>query len=129
MANAITAAGLTVCAAQAACTGIIGRCRLRPWGFPANVVDLLEHTFQSAVMAQRVEHWFNRRYGMSRRDIYLLRTESGWQVLGRLGGADGQEAVHYFDDEAGARAMLQRMLDSVPPELSNWAKMTASSRR
>jgi hypothetical protein len=80
-------------------------------------------------MAERVEHWFNRRYGVGRRDVYLLRTETGWQVLGRRGGADGQEVVHYFDHETDARAMLQRMLDSVPPELSNWAKMTASMRR
>ncbi|MFI7598994.1 hypothetical protein [Actinoplanes sp. NPDC049681] len=42
-------------------------------------------------MAQPVEHWFNRRYGMNRRDVYLLRTETGWQVLGRKGGADGTE--------------------------------------
>ena len=80
-------------------------------------------------MAQRVEHWFNRRYGMSRRDVFLLRTESGWQVLGRQGGADGQEVAHYFDHEDDARAMLQRMLDAVPPELSNWAKMSQPRRR
>ena len=57
-------------------------------------------------MAERVEHWFNRRYGMSRRDVFLLRTETGWQVLGRQGGADGQEVAHYFDREDDARAML-----------------------
>ena len=79
-------------------------------------------------VAERVEHWFNRRYGSSRRDVYLLRTETGWQVLGREGGADGREVVHYFGDEATARAMLQRMLDTVAPELSNWARMTQRRR-
>jgi len=74
-------------------------------------------------MAERVEHWFNRRYGVGRRDVYLLRTETGWQVRGRQGGTDGDEIAHYFDDEQDARAMLQRMLDTVPSELSNWAKM------
>ena len=80
------------------------------------------------VVAQRIEHWFNRRYGMSRRDVFLLRTETGWQVLGRQGGSDGQEVVHYFDREDDARAMLLRMLETVPPELANWAKMTADRR-
>jgi hypothetical protein len=28
-------------------------------------------------MAERVEHWFNRRYHSGRRDVYLLRTETG----------------------------------------------------
>ncbi|MCA2215044.1 hypothetical protein [Jidongwangia harbinensis] len=80
-------------------------------------------------MAHRVEHWFNRRYGVGRRDVYLLRTESGWQVLGRSGGSDGAEVAHYFDHEDDARAMLLRMRESVPPELSNWARMSGSRRR
>ena len=75
-------------------------------------------------MAERVEHWFNRRYGVSRRDVFLQRTEIGWQVIGRQGGADGQEVAHYFDHEGDARTMLQRMLETVPAELSNWAKMS-----
>lgn len=75
-------------------------------------------------MAERIEHWFNRRYGANRRDVFLIRTETRWQVLGRQGGADGQEVAHYFDQEGDARAMLQRMLVAVPPELRNWAKMT-----
>jgi hypothetical protein len=45
---------------------------------------------------ERVEHWFNRRYGVRRRDVYLIRTETGWQVLGREGGAEGREVTHYF---------------------------------
>jgi hypothetical protein len=79
-------------------------------------------------MALRVEHWFNRRYGVGRRDVYLLRTESGWQVLGRRGGSEGSEVAHYFDEEGDARAMLSRMLEAVPPELSNWAKMSLPRR-
>jgi hypothetical protein len=77
------------------------------------------------VVAERVEHWFNRRYGPNRRDVYLLRTETGWQVLGRVGGADGPEVTHYFDLEADARAMLKRMKATVPPEVSDWAEMAA----
>jgi hypothetical protein len=76
-------------------------------------------------MAEQVEHWFNRRYKTARRDVYLIRTGTGWQVKGREGGADGREVVHYFDTEDDARTMLRRMLDAVPPELSNWAQMTA----
>ncbi|GAA3962960.1 hypothetical protein [Actinoplanes auranticolor] len=75
-------------------------------------------------MGYRVEHHFNRRYGANRRDVVLLRTETGWQVLGREGGAEGREVTHYFDEQADARRMLQRMLDAVPPELSSWAKMS-----
>jgi hypothetical protein len=74
-------------------------------------------------MAEHVEHWFNRRYGISRRDVFLLRTPTGWQVLGRQGGSDGREVVHYFDGEDQARRMLQRMLDTAPGEQSDWAKM------
>jgi hypothetical protein len=33
--------------------------------------------------AKRVEHWFNRRYGVARRDVYLLRTATGWHLFGR----------------------------------------------
>jgi hypothetical protein len=58
-------------------------------------------------VAERVGHWFNRRYGTARRDVCLLRTETGWQVLGRQGGADGPEVTHYFDreDEAAPAVM------------------------
>ena len=80
-------------------------------------------------MAERVEHWFNRRYGMARRDVFLLRTETGWQVLGRIGGSDGQEVTHYFDREDDARRMVQRMLATAPAEQSDWAKMTQIKRR
>ncbi|GAB1693456.1 hypothetical protein KRM28CT15_52590 [Krasilnikovia sp. M28-CT-15] len=76
-----------------------------------------------------MEHWFNRHYGMARRDVFLIRTATGWQVLGRVGGTQGQEVLHYFDREVDARAMLQRMLAAVPPELSNWAQMTAHKTR
>lgn len=75
--------------------------------------------------AVRVEHWFNRRYGMRRRDVYLLRLPIGWQVLGRIGGAEGQEVTHFFDHEADARAMLKAMLDRTPHGEDNWAQMTA----
>ncbi len=81
------------------------------------------------VVAERIEHWFNRRYGLNRRDVYLLRTPTGWQVVGRQGGADGQTVTHYFTREDQARAMMQRMRDTVPPELSNWAKITVPQRR
>ncbi|WP_412738139.1 hypothetical protein [Krasilnikovia sp. MM14-A1259] len=80
-------------------------------------------------MVERVEHWFNRRYGMARHDVYLVRTATGWQVLGRVGGAEGREVLHYFDQEGDARAMLRRMLETVPPELSSWAEMTAYKNR
>lgn len=80
-------------------------------------------------MIERVEHWFNRRYGMARRDVFLLRTPTGWQVIGREGGSDGKEVAHYFDEEDEAHRMLKRMLETVRPELANWAQMTASRDR
>ncbi len=81
------------------------------------------------MVAERIEHWFNRRYGLNRRDVYLLRTPTGWQVVGRQGGADGQTVTHYFTQEDQARAMMKRMRDTVPQELSNWAKITVPKRR
>ena len=62
-------------------------------------------------------------------DRDLIRTVTGWQVLGRLGGAEGREVAHYFDTEDEARAMLRRMLDTAPPEESDWAEMTAYKNR
>jgi hypothetical protein len=40
--------------------------------------------------------------------VYLIRTETGWQVVGRVGGSDGRQVTHYFDREADARTVLQR---------------------
>ncbi|SNY53711.1 hypothetical protein SAMN05421748_114147 [Paractinoplanes atraurantiacus] len=71
----------------------------------------------------RVEHWFNRSYRAGRRDVYLLRTPTGWQVVGREGGSGGREVTYYFDDEAEARRMVQAMKDAVPAHLGNWALM------
>jgi hypothetical protein len=65
-------------------------------------------------MAGRIEHWFNRRYGVNRRDVYLLRTETGWQVLGRHGGADGQTVTHYFAVHASPPALRARIASNVP---------------
>jgi hypothetical protein len=53
--------------------------------------------------------------GLARLDVHLLRTESGWQVLGRRGGDDGQKVTHDFDRENDARRMLQSMLDTALP--------------
>jgi hypothetical protein len=80
-------------------------------------------------MGDRIEHWFNRRYGANRRDVYLIRTPTGWQVLGREGGSEGREVAHYFDMEVDARVILQRMLATVPPELSNWVRLTQVRKR
>jgi hypothetical protein len=59
----------------------------------------------------------------------LIRTPTGWQVLGRgEGGADGREVTHYFDREDDARRMVQRMLDAVPEPWGNWALMPQPRR-
>jgi hypothetical protein len=68
-----------------------------------------------------VDSHINRGWGIGRRDVYLLRTPTGWQLLGREGGADGREVTHYLDHEDDARVMLRRMLDGVPPQLGDWA--------
>jgi hypothetical protein len=77
-----------------------------------------------------VEYSFNLRYGTSRRDVYLILaclilTATGWQVVGRQGGADGVESLHYFETEADARMMLE----TAAPELSSWAEMTVRNDR
>ncbi len=51
------------------------------------------------------------------------------RVVGRLGGADGQQVTHYFDREDDARAMLQRMLDTTPAPFADWAKMTLPPKK
>jgi hypothetical protein len=45
---------------------------------------------------------------------------------GQHGGDDHRR---YFDHEDDARAMLRRMLNTVPPKLSDSAKVTAIRRR
>ena len=81
------------------------------------------------MVAALVEHWFNRRYGLNRRDLYLTRTPSGGQVLGLSGGAEGTEVAHYFNEEGDARQMLRRMMEAVPDGQGNWAQMTAHRER
>ena len=80
-------------------------------------------------MAERVEHHFNRRYHDARRDIYLIHTETGWQVVGRIGGSGGRHVTHYFDDEDDARAMIQRMRFTAPAGEDNWALMPTRPAR
>ncbi|MFI5893785.1 hypothetical protein ACIA5D_27160 [Actinoplanes sp. NPDC051513] len=77
-------------------------------------------------MAKQVEHWNNRQWGMARRDVYLLRTETGWQVRGRQGGDDRREVVYDFAHEEDARAMVDALKQKVPPQLANWALVTES---
>ena len=73
--------------------------------------------------AQLVEHWFNRRWRVGRRDVYLIRDDAGWQVKARRGGPDGVEVVHNLTTEAEAQAMLLRALETAPPGEDDWAKM------
>jgi hypothetical protein len=58
-------------------------------------------------MATRIARWFRRRFGARRRDVFILRTEAGWEVVGRMGGAGWPEVTHYFDSEQEARAMMR----------------------
>ena len=103
--------------------------RLRRGGPHHHNLEVLEHLFYFGGVSAPLEHWFNRRYGPNRRDVYLTRTPSGWQVLGRIGGAEGTEVVHYFDKENDARQMLRRMLNAVPDGQGDWAQITAHSER
>jgi hypothetical protein len=71
-----------------------------------------------------VERWTNRMWGVAGRKVYLLRTETGWQVVGRAGGIDGREVVYDYDREEDAHAMVEALKQKVPPELANWAMVT-----
>jgi hypothetical protein len=73
--------------------------------------------------AELVEHWFNRRWRVGRRDVYLTRDDNGWHVKARRGGWDGIEVVHDFTSEADAHAMLLRALETAPPGEDDWARM------
>jgi len=63
-------------------------------------------------------------WGVAGRKIYLLRTDTGWQVVGRAGGNDSREVTYYYDREEDARAMVEAMKEKVPPELANWAQVS-----
>lgn len=75
-------------------------------------------------MAALVEQWHNRKWGVARRKIDLLRTPTGWQVRGREGGNDDRKVIHYFDREEDARTMVEAMKQAVPPQPATWAKVT-----
>lgn len=47
-----------------------------------NTGDLVGHLSGDLRVRDRVERWFNRRYTASRRDTYLIRTDTGWQCSG-----------------------------------------------
>jgi hypothetical protein len=79
-------------------------------------------------MTGHVEHWFNRLWGHGRRDVFLNRTPTGWQVVGREGGSEGREVVHYFDNEATAHATVEWMKETVPPQLANFKLMSFPKR-
>jgi hypothetical protein len=74
----------------------------------AGDLDLVVRVFESAAMAERVEHWFNRRYGSNRRDVALgpapsagygsgaigrSRLPQGWNRPGRARAACGSGRV------------------------------------
>ncbi|MCY1144042.1 hypothetical protein OWR29_39115 [Actinoplanes sp. Pm04-4] len=80
-------------------------------------------------MAERIEHHFNRVWRAGRRDIYLLRTETGWQVVGRVGGSEGQVVTYEFDDEKTARQMVQRLRMTAPQGQDDWVLMSLPPRR
>ena len=46
-----------------------------------------------------------------------------------IGGADGETVTHYFASRETAHAMMQRMRDTVPPGLGDWALMPPSTNR
>jgi len=60
--------------------------------------------------------------------VYLTRDDRGWHLRARRGSPDGVEVVHHFTDEADVQAMLLRLLETAPPEQSDWAKMPRSPR-
>lgn len=67
----------------------------------------------------------SRRYRAARRDIYLRHDVAGWHVRARRGGSEGNEVTHHFTDEAGARAMVERLKAYVSDGEGNWALMPA----
>jgi hypothetical protein len=84
--------------------------------------------FYIRVVEVLIEHWFNRRYRIRRRDIYLRHDSFGWYVRARHGGSDGTEVTHVFADEPGARQMVARLKSAAPPEESDWALMPPPRR-
>jgi hypothetical protein len=64
-------------------------------------------------MTMRFARWFGRG---RRSDLFILRTEAGWQVHGRMGGAGWPEVTYYFDSEEEARALVLRMSGSKPAD-------------
>lgn len=64
-------------------------------------------------MGELVERWWNGRFGrLNRRDVWLYRSTM-WRVESREGDADsGRGNTWTFDDEAQARTMVRRLLET-----------------
>jgi hypothetical protein len=63
---------------------------------------------------------------MARRDIWLMYDGKRWQVRGRLRGDGGSEVAYQFDDEASARAMVDRMMKT---SAGTWRDLTQAVRQ
>ncbi|WP_328533121.1 hypothetical protein OG836_24480 [Micromonospora zamorensis] len=57
------------------------------------------------------DRWWNGVWGrIGRRDIWLLSDGDRWVVRGRLGGDEGHEVTHHFDNEDRARDLIKHMM-------------------
>lgn len=71
--------------------------------------------------------WWNGAWGrMARRDIWLMSDDDRWRVRGRVGGDEGREVNYQFDEEASARAMVERMMKT---SVGRWRDLTDALRR
>jgi hypothetical protein len=73
-----------------------------------------------------VGRWWNGLWGrLARRDIWLASDGRSWLVRFREGGDDGREGEFAFADEAEARRLVQRLMETAP---GDWKDLTAVLR-
>ena len=76
-----------------------------------------------------IERWWNGRFGrLARRDIWLYK-DTTWRVQSRTGDSDsGRGNTWTYEDEAEARAMVARLLDTGGDGWRNLSGLSGTGR-
>lgn len=69
--------------------------------------------------------WWNGKYGIARRDIWLYRTDRGWRVEACAGGERGKVWSHRYQVEQEARSTVAGMLERTVAD--GWRDLTKTS--
>ncbi|GIH02882.1 hypothetical protein Rhe02_09490 [Rhizocola hellebori] len=74
------------------------------------------------VTDQIAGRWWNGKYGMARRDVWLFQVDGTWRVDARQGKDDAKVWHSHFESEVDARASVTGMLERTAED--GWRDLT-----